>query len=53
LKADLFESTEEAPKVVSIEDPAPPAHGVVVKVEGQTDEWQVTRRYMSQESLTR
>jgi alcohol dehydrogenase len=33
MKAVLFESFEEAPKVVSVEDPTPPAHGVVVKVE--------------------
>jgi alcohol dehydrogenase len=33
MKAVLYESFEEAPKVVSVEDPTPPAHGVVVKVE--------------------
>ncbi len=33
MKAVLFESFEEAPKVVSVEDPTPPAHGVVVRVE--------------------
>ena len=33
MKAVLFESFEEAPKVVSVEDPTPPVHGVVVRVE--------------------
>ena len=33
MKAVLYESFEEAPKVVSVEDPTPPVHGVVVKVE--------------------
>jgi len=33
MNAVLFESFAEAPKVVSVEDPTPPAHGVVVKVE--------------------
>ncbi len=33
MKAVLFESFEQPPKVVSVEDPTPPAHGVVVKVE--------------------
>jgi alcohol dehydrogenase len=33
MKAVLYESFGEAPKVVSVEDPTPPVHGVVVKVE--------------------
>jgi alcohol dehydrogenase len=33
MKAVLYESFEEAPKVVSVEDPTPPVHGVVVRVE--------------------
>ncbi len=33
MKAVLFEKFEEAPRIVTLDDPAPPAHGVVVKVE--------------------
>ncbi|HEY5719261.1 MAG TPA: zinc-dependent alcohol dehydrogenase family protein, partial [Gammaproteobacteria bacterium] len=32
MKAVLYESFEAAPRVVTVEDPAPPAHGVVVQV---------------------
>lgn len=33
MKAVLFESFGEAPRVIHVDDPSPPAHGVVVKVE--------------------
>ena len=33
MKAVLFEKFQEAPKVVNVADPAPEAHGVVLKVE--------------------
>jgi len=33
MKAILYEAYEAAPKLVSVPDPTPPAHGVVVKVE--------------------
>lgn len=33
MKAVLFEKFEEAPKVVTVDDPTPEAHGVVLKVE--------------------
>ena len=33
MKAVLFEAFGETPKLVSVEDPTPPPHGVVIKVE--------------------
>lgn len=33
MKAVLFEKFEEAPKVVTVDDPTPETHGVVIKVE--------------------
>jgi len=33
MKAVLYESFGDAPRVIQVDDPAPPAHGVVVKVE--------------------
>ncbi|MEP6444048.1 MAG: zinc-dependent alcohol dehydrogenase family protein [Hyphomicrobiales bacterium] len=34
MKAVLFEKFQEAPKVVTVDDPTPQSHGVIVKVEG-------------------
>jgi alcohol dehydrogenase len=33
MKAVLFENFGEDPKIVTVDDPTPPSHGVVVKVE--------------------